>query len=219
MHSAFLTHIASRVFCTDFADQNARFSGEFVKLIAEKFERNGHPFDRSKLEFHQGNAMDFMYRDGWFDLVVSFNAFEHIPDPAQALAEAVRITAPGGLIYITFDPIWACDSGSHFSHRVPAPWQHLLSSDDEYCLMMRDAGAEQSELDEYRTAMNRKRLSVYTDMLDDARHHVDELHRTEWSGVVNEESKEHRNFSAALAKGYTHSDLLTRGISTLLRKR
>lgn len=70
----------------------------------------------AKIEFHAVDTTNMIYHDGLFDLVVSFNAMEHIPDPEAALRKMIRVTRPGGLIYITFDPMWTSDSGSHFYH-------------------------------------------------------------------------------------------------------
>jgi SAM-dependent methyltransferase len=41
------------------------------------------------------------YRDGSFDLVALFDALEHIPDEARAMAEVARILAPGGIAVVS----------------------------------------------------------------------------------------------------------------------
>lgn len=46
-----------------------------------------------------------MYRDGYFDLVVSFSAFEHIPDSERALGEALGVAAPGADLYRLQSPL------------------------------------------------------------------------------------------------------------------
>lgn len=219
MHSAMLAPHVQKVTCTDFHDQNSRFDGQFVKLLKEKFVRNGYDFPLASFEFHAVDATRLIYRDGLFDLVVSFNAFEHIPRPDQALAEVLRVTRSGGLIYITFDPIWTCDTGSHFSHRVSQPWQHLLVDDDIYCAQMTEAGAESWETEEYRVAMNRQRLPLYRDLFDESQSRAQIMFRQEWSGVANPGNEAHPNFAAALARGYAKEELLTRGMALLLKKR
>ena len=219
MHSAFIAASAGRVICTDFSDQNARFGGQFIKLLSEKFLRNGHDFPIDKLEFHAVDATSLIYRDGLFDLVVSFNAFEHIPDPALALAEMLRVVKPGGLVYLSFDPIWTCDSGSHFQHRVAGPWQHLLSSDDDYAQAMREAGADAFEVAEYRQAMNRKSLAYYREVFDAARPCADFLVEYQWSGCTAPENATHPNFALCRQAGYSEEELLARGMAKVLRKR
>lgn len=56
------------------------------------------------------------------DFIFSFNAFEHIPNPALAMTEMVRILRPGGFIWLDFNPLYASPLGLHaFSFRMPYP--------------------------------------------------------------------------------------------------
>jgi ubiquinone/menaquinone biosynthesis C-methylase UbiE len=113
-----LSNVCKRVICSDMVDPNNDYGGEFCKLLREKFVRNGYDIRLENLEFHKVDAQDLIYRDGLFDIVISQNAFEHIPYPAKALSECIRVLKPGGLLFATFDPVWTADSGSHFLHRV-----------------------------------------------------------------------------------------------------
>lgn len=62
-----------------------------------------------------------------YDFIFSFNAFEHIPDPALAMNEMVRILRPGGFIWLDFNPLYASPLGLHaFSFKMPYP-QFLFS--------------------------------------------------------------------------------------------
>jgi ubiquinone/menaquinone biosynthesis C-methylase UbiE len=111
--------------------------------------------------------MELPYRNDWFHLATSFNAFEHIPDPHVALLEMVRVVAPGGFIYITFDPIWTADTGSHFWPMVKDPWAHLVLPEEAFKARMKDAGASEFELNEFSFAMNRRRLAFYEALFAD----------------------------------------------------
>ncbi len=55
-----------------------------------------------------------------FDLVISISLIEHLPQHQKLIAEMVRLTKPGGLIYLSFPPFYSPVGGHHFS-----PW-HLL---------------------------------------------------------------------------------------------
>ncbi len=67
--------------------------------------------------------------DSSFDFIFSFNAFEHIPDPALAFNEMLRILRPGGFIWLDFNPLYASPLGLHaFSFNMPYP-QFLFSDD------------------------------------------------------------------------------------------
>jgi ubiquinone/menaquinone biosynthesis C-methylase UbiE len=53
--------------------------------------------DRIRLQ--QADAKRLPYADGQFAAVISNSIVHHLPEPAGALAEAYRVTAPGGLIF------------------------------------------------------------------------------------------------------------------------
>jgi len=63
-----------------------------------------------------------------FDLVMTYNTFEHIPDPKAALGELTRVCRKGGYICIDFSPLYCSPLGLHaFSFLMPYP-QFLFSS-------------------------------------------------------------------------------------------
>jgi SAM-dependent methyltransferase len=64
-----------------------------------------------------------------FDLVCSFNSFEHLVEPGNAFEEIVRVTRPGALMYFDFGPLYCSPWGLHAyrSLRMPYP-QYLFSS-------------------------------------------------------------------------------------------
>jgi SAM-dependent methyltransferase len=47
------------------------------------------------------DAHGLPFRDGHFKAVVALGLFEYLSDPAVVLAEAVRVTAPGGVLLLT----------------------------------------------------------------------------------------------------------------------
>lgn len=53
--------------------------------------------DRIQLDL--SDAKQLPYEDGLFADVISNSIIHHIPEPAEALAEAVRVTADGGLLF------------------------------------------------------------------------------------------------------------------------
>ena len=71
----------------------ADFSPEAVRLTAELLHERAPALvaDVQRLPFD----------DGSFDLVVSLDTLEHVPDPNRALAELVRVTRPRGRLIIT----------------------------------------------------------------------------------------------------------------------
>lgn len=64
----------------------------------------GHEYrggDRVRGLRHE-DVMDLSFADGSFDLIVSNDVLEHIPDPGRALRECFRVLKPGGTVLATF---------------------------------------------------------------------------------------------------------------------
>ncbi len=68
----------------------------------------------------QGSGMHLPFRDGSFDVTYSSNVLEHVPAPWQMADEMIRVTRPGGLVFISYT-LWWGPWGGHET----APW-HLL---------------------------------------------------------------------------------------------
>jgi SAM-dependent methyltransferase len=68
------------------------------------------------------------YADGEFELVFAVNAFEHFSEPARALDEMLRVLRPGGLLYLTFDPLYYSPWGLHAARRISLPYPQILFS-------------------------------------------------------------------------------------------
>jgi SAM-dependent methyltransferase len=59
-------------------------------------------------------------RDGGADICLSSNVLEHVPDPLGLIEEMVRVTRPGGLVYLAFTN-WLSPWGGH----EMSPWHYL----------------------------------------------------------------------------------------------
>lgn len=216
-----LSNHVAHIISTDVDDMNRNYAGQFPHLLQSKFERNGRPFNLANLEFLRADAQDLPFRDGWFQFIFSLNAFEYIPDPLLALAEALRVTAPGGLIYIRFDPVWTADSGSHFLARIGAPWQHLISSDGEIEAMMLANGASGDEIHSYKNHMNRLAASFYRENFPAVIQRCGGtiLHHDSYAGCVDPAYLRHPNRELAASRlGCNPSDLLIRNFEFLIRR-
>lgn len=204
---------------TDIVNSQLAYHGEMLQLLKEKFARNDEHLPLDRLEFLVADAQDLPFRDNWFNFCFSQNAFEHIPDPERALRELIRVTQPGGLVYLMFDPLWTADSGSHFLHYIGEPWAQLIETDEQIAERMRQAGASSAEIGSYRGHMNRRDLSYYREMFTRVTEelNVKMLIRHEWSGCVDDSFLDHPNLPlAAAAHGLPTEDLLVRGLRFLL---
>jgi SAM-dependent methyltransferase len=70
--------------------------------------------------------------DESFDLIFSYNAFEHVYDPAAALKELVRLCSTGGMIYLDFGPLFCSPWGLHAWTALGMPYPQFLFSPEFY---------------------------------------------------------------------------------------
>jgi len=60
------------------------------------------------------------FADGIVDLTFSSNVLEHVADPGRLMSELIRVTRPGGLLYISFT-VWYSPWGGHET----SPWHYF----------------------------------------------------------------------------------------------
>ena len=101
------------------------------------------------------DGMQLQFPAGSFDLVVSCNVLEHVPDPARFLSEAARVLKPGGLCFMETAPVWTGPRGHHvmqymISENLPheqnfredgsiiPDWGHLKFSREEMSAVIGD---------------------------------------------------------------------------------
>jgi len=68
----------------------------------------------------QGSALALPIRTGSVDICFSSNVLEHVPDPGRMADEMVRVTRPGGLVFLGFTN-WLSPWGGHET----SPWHYL----------------------------------------------------------------------------------------------
>ena len=68
----------------------------------------------------RGDGLRLPLSDGALDISFSSNVLEHVSDPAAMLAEMIRVTRPGGLVYVAFTN-WYSPWGGH----EMSPWHYL----------------------------------------------------------------------------------------------
>ncbi|HLU97096.1 MAG TPA: class I SAM-dependent methyltransferase [Thermobifida alba] len=67
-----------------------------------------------------GSALDLPLRTGSVDVCFSSNVLEHVPDPVRMADEMVRVTRPGGVVYLSYT-LWLSPWGGHET----SPWHYL----------------------------------------------------------------------------------------------
>jgi SAM-dependent methyltransferase len=68
----------------------------------------------------QGDGMALPFATGAFDVTYSSNVAEHVPDPWRLADELVRVTRPGGVVFLSYT-VWFGPWGGHET----APWHFL----------------------------------------------------------------------------------------------
>lgn len=67
-----------------------------------------------------GSGLELPFRDGALDVCYSSNVLEHVPDPWRMAAEMLRVTRPGGTVFLSYT-VWFGPWGGHET----SPWHYL----------------------------------------------------------------------------------------------
>lgn len=101
-------------FTTALREAGARCVG--LECDAGELTSHGAPPPGSVL----GSALDLPFGTGSVDVCFSSNVLEHVPDPWRMADEMVRVTRPGGIVYLSFTN-WLSPWGGHET----SPWHYL----------------------------------------------------------------------------------------------
>ena len=102
--------------------------------------------ERTKLEdrvlFHHANALQTGLADETFDVIVSQEAFCHIPDKKTLIAECVRLLKPGGRIVYT-DILARNSMTNEIRSRLESEMAFSeLSTLEQYCHLLEEKGCQ-----------------------------------------------------------------------------
>jgi SAM-dependent methyltransferase len=170
-----------------------------------------------KIEFHQADiSLGLPFPDSTFDLVISYNSFEHFPDPKRAFSEAVRVAKPNGQLFFEFGPLYCSPWGLHAYRSLYMPYPQFLFSEGfinekltEIGII--DLGKKRSELQflnqwkwtEFNQLWSSSGCNVCCQIGNDEQNHLDLV----------------INFPAAFrGRGLTLDDLVKCSISVTLKK-
>lgn len=106
------------------------FAGPYYRELA-RLSSFPLRFEGLDLRAMSVTALDFP--DNFFDLIVSHEVFEHLPNVPAALAEIRRVLKPDGLTYIYVHNYTSLSGGHHLAWKYPdlepsktvPPWDHL----------------------------------------------------------------------------------------------
>jgi SAM-dependent methyltransferase len=101
-----------------FADAFTRAGASYLSLDSDVGEMSGLGTPRPGT--FVGSGMALPVRDGSVDVCYSSNVLEHVSDPWKMADEMVRVTRPGGLVFVSYT-LWWGPWGGHET----APWHYL----------------------------------------------------------------------------------------------
>ena len=99
---------------------------KFLSMVKKKF---GDKIHTSQLN---GENLS-QFKDNTFDLVATYSVLHHIPDYLKAVKELIRVTKPGGVIYLdheTNSNYWSNDlllEKLYAENPQPFPWHKLFN--------------------------------------------------------------------------------------------
>jgi SAM-dependent methyltransferase len=111
--------------------------------IAEGIDLRDWRNDKAKKTRFRSLDVDrdkFPYKDNTFNLVTSFNAFEHFKNPKSVFDEIIRILKPGGYGYFDFAPLYYSAWGLHAYRTIKFPFCHYLFSEDFLLAQLKKLG-------------------------------------------------------------------------------
>ena len=115
---------------------NQSLNGEVVnasKVLEEKRNKlrefHSH-LDQSKISFKDVSVFEMDYKNE-FDIIFSWETFEHIMNPKEALVRIYKALKPGGIVFSQYNPFF-CISGGHSMCTLDFPFAHTLLTDEDF---------------------------------------------------------------------------------------
>ncbi|MGB8650004.1 MAG: class I SAM-dependent methyltransferase [Mycobacteriales bacterium] len=102
-----------------FADAFRALGARYIGLDADVGELSLHGRQVAR-DTVLGSGLALPFRDGSVDVCYSSNVLEHVVAPEVMADEMVRVTRPGGLVFLSYNN-WLAPNGGHET----APWHYL----------------------------------------------------------------------------------------------
>jgi 2-polyprenyl-3-methyl-5-hydroxy-6-metoxy-1,4-benzoquinol methylase len=125
-----------------------------------------------------GREVQFICRDlrAWvpeekYDVLLSFDALEHIEDPGVFLRKMTGFIAPGGRAVLAFGPLFHSPYGDHMwdFFRLQIPWRGVLFSEEAVLRVRRECFRPTDPAGSYREVAGGLNLMRYSEFLKHVR--------------------------------------------------
>ena len=109
--------------------------------------------------------------DGKYDVLLSFDALEHIDAPGAFLRKMADFIAPGGVAVLAFGPLFHSPFGDHMwdFFRVQIPWRGVLFSEQALLRLRREYFRPTDPAESYVSVAGGLNLIRYSDFLEHVR--------------------------------------------------
>ena len=205
-------------------------------MTGDAFENAGHQVtlhdladwrdERTKhLDFVPGNLCERLPLPAEsFDLICSWNSFEHLESPKTALAELTRMCKKGGYIYLDFAPLWCSPLGLH-ALAFHMPYAQFLFSEEMIETKMQECApcaptpvAQEgawTDKKKHMDLMNKWRIGDFRELWNKSGCELISLKETTVSSHINAIA----NYPLAFrGRGLTLDDVTVAAIAVLLKK-
>ena len=88
------------------------------------------PSIASRVSFEDMSVFEMDYENE-FDIIFSWETFEHITDPAEGLKRIHKALKPGGISFNVYNPFY-CLSGGHSMCTLDFPFAHTMLSNEQF---------------------------------------------------------------------------------------
>lgn len=116
--------------------------------------------DSEAMRFILDDLHTYDFEGRVFNVISSFNSFEHFDDPALVLERCRKIIADHGLLFLFFNPIYRAPMGSHQYRKINIPYVQNLFADE----VVAGVFDEDETADPY-PGLNRKRVREFEEIL------------------------------------------------------
>lgn len=102
-----------------------------------------------------------------FDVLISFNVFEHIDDPRLFLEAMVKLISKGGMVVLAFGPLFHSPFGDHMwdFFWLQIPWRGLLFSEQAILRLRQEYFRPTDPAKRYQEIVGGLNLMKYSDFL------------------------------------------------------